>query len=41
MRFLTCNPEQGYLLPPSVHEVLGEEHVPLWRHGVHGGVWRC
>ena len=20
MRFLTYNPEQGYLLPPSVHE---------------------
>ncbi len=25
MKFLTYNPEQAYLLPPSVHDVLGED----------------
>ncbi len=32
MKFLTYNPEQGYLLPPSVHEVLGEDHVCFFLH---------
>src|SRR3972149_8503868 len=32
MKFLTYNPEQAYLLPPSVHEVLGEEHVCFFLH---------
>ena len=32
MKFLTYNPEQAYLLPPSVHEVLGEEHVCFFVH---------
>ena len=27
MKFLTYNPEQAYLLPPSVREVLGEDHI--------------
>lgn len=27
MKYLPYNPEQAYLLPPSVREVLGEEHV--------------
>jgi transposase len=26
-QFLDYNPEQAYLLPPSVHEVLGPEHL--------------
>ena len=32
MRFLAYNPEQGYLLPPSVREVLGEDHVCFFLH---------
>ena len=32
MKFLTYNPEQAYLLPPSVHEVLGAEHVGFFLH---------
>jgi len=32
MKFLTYNPEQAYLLPPSVHEVLGEDHVCFFLH---------
>ncbi len=32
MRFLIYNPDQGYLLPPSVHEVLGEDHVCFFLH---------
>src|SRR3989337_1449285 len=32
MRFLTYNPEQAYLLPPSVREVLGEEHLFFFVH---------
>ena len=27
MEFLTCHPEQAYLLPPRVRDVLGENHV--------------
>lgn len=27
MKFLTYDPEQAYLLPPSVRDVLGEEHL--------------
>jgi transposase len=32
MKYLTYNPEQAYLLPPSVKEVLGEEHVCFFLH---------
>ena len=32
MKFLTYNPEQAYLLPPSMHEVLGAEHVCFFVH---------
>ena len=32
MKFLTYNPEQAYLLPPSVREVLGEDHVCFFLH---------
>lgn len=32
MKFLTYNPEQAYLLPPSVREVLGENHVCFFLH---------
>lgn len=31
--FLEYNPEQAYLLPPSVREVLGEEHLCFFVHG--------
>jgi transposase len=34
MRFLTYNPEQAYLLPPSVREVLGEDHICFFVHQV-------
>ncbi len=34
MKFLTYNPEQGYLLPPSVREVLGEDHICFFVHQV-------
>ena len=30
--FLEYNPEQAYLLPPSVREVLGEEHLCFFIH---------
>jgi len=30
--FLEYNPEQGYLLPPSVRQVLGEEHLCFFVH---------
>src|SRR3972149_6762161 len=32
MKFLTYTPEQAYLLPPSVGEVLGEDHVCFFVH---------
>ena len=32
--FLEYNPEQAYLLPPSVREVLGEEHLCFFIHRV-------
>src|SRR3990172_4651420 len=32
MKFLTYNPEQAYLLPPSVRDVLGENHVCFFLH---------
>jgi hypothetical protein len=30
--FLEYNPEQAYLLPPSVRDVLGEEHLCFFLH---------
>ena len=30
--FLEYNPEQAYLLPPSVREVLGEDHLCFFIH---------
>ena len=30
--FLEYNPEQAYLLPPSVRDVLGEEHLCFFVH---------
>src|ERR1700723_1847810 len=32
--FYEYNPEQGYLLPPSVRDVLGKEHLCFFVHGV-------
>ena len=32
MKYLTYNPEQGYLLPPSVREVLGDDQVCFFVH---------
>ena len=32
MKYLTYNPEQAYLLPPSAREVLGEDHVCFFLH---------
>lgn len=32
MRFLPYNPDQGYLLPPSVKDVLGEDHLCFFVH---------
>ena len=32
MKFLTYNPGQAYLLPPSVREVLGEDHICFFVH---------
>jgi transposase len=32
MKYLTYNPEQAYLLPPSVRDVLGEEHLCFFLH---------
>jgi transposase len=34
MRFLPYNPDQAYLLPPSVREVLGERHLCIFLHEV-------
>jgi transposase len=34
MKFLTYNPEQAYLVPPSVREVLGEDHICFFVHQV-------
>ena len=34
MRFLPYSPDQAYLLPPSVREVLGEEHLCFFLHTV-------
>jgi transposase len=34
MRFLPYNPEQDYLLPPSVHHVLGPQHLCFFLHRV-------
>lgn len=31
--FYEYNPEQGYLLPPNVRQVLGEEHLCFFVHG--------
>ncbi len=31
--FLEYNPEQGYLLPPTVRDVLGEGHLCFFVHG--------
>ncbi len=32
MKYLTYNREQAYLVPPSVREVLGEDHVCFFLH---------
>jgi len=32
MKYLAYNPEQAYLLPPSVGEVLGEDHICFFVH---------
>ena len=34
MRFLPYSPDQAYLLPPSVKDLLGEEHLCFFLHGV-------
>jgi len=34
MRFLSYSPEQAYLLPPTVREVLGGEHLCFFVHGL-------
>ncbi len=34
MRFLPYNPDQAYLLPPSVKDVLGEDHLCFFVHEV-------
>ncbi|MBZ5516870.1 MAG: transposase [Acidobacteriia bacterium] len=34
MRFLPYHPDQAYLLPPSVKEVLGEDHLCFFVHRV-------
>jgi transposase len=34
MKFLPYNPEQAYLLPPSVKDVLGEDHLCFFIHRV-------
>lgn len=33
-RFLSYSPEQAYLLPPNVKEVLGSDHLVFFVHGV-------
>ena len=40
MKFLPYNPEQAYLLPPSVREVQGEDHICFFVHQVHQVVER-
>lgn len=32
MKYLTYNPEQAYLLPPSVTDALGKDHVCFFLH---------
>jgi len=34
MRFLPYDPEQAYLLPPSVKDVLGKGHLCFFVHRV-------
>lgn len=34
MRFIPYNPEQAYLLPPSVRDVLGQRHLCIFLHEV-------
>jgi len=34
MKFLPYNPEQAYLLPPSVQDELGKDHLCFFIHGV-------
>jgi len=34
MRFLPYSPDQAYLLPPSVKDILGEEHLCFFLHRV-------
>jgi transposase/IS5 family transposase len=34
MRFLSYSPEQAYLLPPTVREVLGGQHLCFFVHGL-------
>lgn len=34
MRFLPYNPDQAYLLPPSLRDVLGERHLSIFLHQV-------
>lgn len=34
MRFIPYNPDQAYLLPPSVRDVLGERHLCIFIHEV-------
>jgi transposase len=34
MKFLPYNPEQAYLLPPSVRDVLGEDHLCFFIHRI-------
>ena len=34
MPFLPYNPEQDYLLPPSIREVLGPQHLCFFLHRV-------
>src|SRR6516162_5742698 len=33
-RFLRYNPEQAYLIPPDIKQVLGEDHLCWFVHGV-------
>jgi len=34
LRFLPYNPDQAYLLPPSVKDVLGADHLVWFVHAV-------
>jgi hypothetical protein len=34
MKFLPYNPDQAYLLPPSVKDVQGENHLCFFLHQV-------